>query len=139
MEKRRCKGDKIQLSVGGIFLDVLGVTKIDGPNPEVEFGDVTDLASDEIEDGEPTGLSKPGSLKFSGFFDPADNTHRVMLRQISNPVTYGKASWKAIVGGQEFPFTGTLKGMPPKSEKNGFLMTDGEIKLSALPTFPAPT
>jgi hypothetical protein len=139
MEKRRCKGDKLQVSIGGVYVDVLGITKIDGPNPEVQFGDVTDLASTCIEDAEPTGLSKPGSIKFSGFYDPLDNTHRFLMRQITNSVTYGKAQFKAILGTQEFPFTGTLKSMPPKSEKNGFLMTDGEIMLNALPTFPSPS
>lgn len=140
--KTAAKGTKLQLSIASVFTTVAYITEIDGPDPEVQFKDVTDLNSGvSLEDGEPTGHTAPGEVSFKGWYDPQATTHQACLAQITNPIANGKANWKVVYPDpdlSETPFVGTCKQFKTGGKQNDFLTVDGSIKLAGLPTFPEP-
>lgn len=131
MAKKSSKGALLKLA--GVAVAYL--KSINGPNPENNFFDATDLTSDIIEDGEPTGQPSPGSISGEAFCDHGQATHAAILAQIQDPISNGKASWTVeYPDGTTRSFTGTAKTWTPKAAVGEGFMVDYEIKLA---TFPA--
>ncbi len=138
MPKMASTGTKLQKSIATIFTTIAYVRSISGPNPETQFYDGTDLESDHLEDGEPTGQSAPGMVSGETFYDPQDPTHKSVLGEITSPRTNGKQPYKVVYpDASEVPFTATCRTWNPKASVGEALLADFELKLASMATFPA--
>lgn len=139
MEKMASTGTTLSVAIATVMTKIGGVRSITGPNPETQFYDATDLESDHIEDGEPTGQSAPGAVSGECFYDPSNATQKAVIAQITAPDTNGKADWEI-----EYPddsvteFEGTTRTWNPKASVGDGLLADFEVKLSEMATFDAP-
>ena len=127
----------LKLEISSVFTTVFAVTKIDGPDGEPLFDDLTCLDSTYVEDGEVVGLATPGSIKVDGYFSTESPTHKAILDQITAPGSNKNKNWK-IVGAntKEITFTGTAKSFKPMVEAKKFKTFSLEIKLRSPATFP---
>ena len=66
MAKMTSKGTRLQKSIASTFTTIAYVRSTNGPGPETQFFDGTDLNSEHLEDGEPTGQSAPGEVSGDG-------------------------------------------------------------------------
>ena len=138
MAKMTSKGTRLQKSIASTFTTIAYVRSTNGPGPETQFFDGTDLNSEHLEDGEPTGQSAPGEVSGELFYDPANAQVQSMLDEIDDPATNGKSSWKIIwPNDDETAFTGTVRTVNPKASVGEALLADFTIKLSAMATFPS--
>lgn len=132
MGKQASTNSKLQLEIDSVFTDVAYVQSIDGPDDEDQVFDATDLASADIEDGEPTGQRKPGTVSSTIFYDADAVTHIALLEARGV-----KSNWKIILPSTDaIAFTGVLRKFKPKATVGDGLMADIEIKLSTPATFP---
>lgn len=127
--KRKAQLTTLKLEIASVYTTVFSVRKIDGPDGEQLFEDLTDLDSTFIEDGEPLDLSTPGSVKIEGFHDVADATHVAILAQVKTP---GAKNWKITYpNGAITAFVGTAKNFVRTSETKKFVNYACEIKLKS--------
>lgn len=133
--KRSSKGTVLQLSIASVFTPVAGVSKIDEPDDEVQFIDVTALDSGvSHEDGMPTGHVAPGSVSGEGFADPLDTTHQALNALMASPVI---SSWKITnsnFSGYSVTFSGALKTLKRTHAVKEAVKFNFEIKLSTICT-----
>ena len=128
--KRTSQGATLKISIASVFTTVFSTVKIEGPDGETQFEDVTDLASTYVEDGEDSGLMTPGSVKCEGFHDEADPTHVAMLAVLLTPAVGVYGSWKITSpAGAVKAFTGKVKTFTPMFEAKKFQNYSAEIKL----------
>lgn len=138
MTKYSSKGTQLKVAVATVLTAVGGVKSINGPNPETQFFDATDLDSDHLADGEPTGQSAPGSVSGELFYDPDDPVVQSLIAQITAPGTNGKVDWSiAWPDASATTGKGTCKSFNPKASVGEGLLADFEIKNSTMPTFPS--
>lgn len=131
-------GTLLKLDISSVFTTVFSVTKIDGPDGEVIFDDLTDLSSTYVEDGEVVGLATPGSLKIDGYHSTDSPTHKAILDQITAPGSNKNKNWKIVdANAKEITFVGTAKSFKPMREAKKFKAYSLEIKLRAPATFPS--
>lgn len=115
---------------------VASIINLNGPNPQTQFYDGTDLDSDHLEDGEPTGQSAPGSVSGECFFRPSEVEHQAIWDQIDDPETHGKADWSIVYpDGSTYTFTGTAESWNTKAAVGDGIKCDFAIKLSSFPVF----
>lgn len=132
MGKQASTDTKLQLEITSVFTDCAYVQALDGPDDEDQVYDATDLASADIEDGEPTGQRKPGTVSGTVFYDADAVTHIAMLNARGL-----KKNWKIILPSSDaIAFSGVLRKFKPKAGVGDGLMADFEIKLSTPATFP---
>ena len=138
--KRSSQGATLKLSIASVFVTVFSTVKIEGPDSENMFEDLTDLASTYVEDGEDVGLATPGTVKIEGFLDEADPTHVAMSNAVNDPTPGSYGSWKVTSpAGAERAFTGKVKSFQPMLEAKKFQNYSCEIKLRSPMVFtPAP-
>ena len=135
MGKQTSTKTQLQLDIASVYTKVAYVTDIDGPDPEGQFWDATDLDSDFIEDGEPTGQLTPGNLSGEVFYDPAETTHKAFITRM---LAQTKSNWKIVYpDSSETAAVGTPKKFTPKAAKGDGLKASFEIKLSAIPVYPS--
>ncbi|HCS53287.1 phage tail tube protein [Rubinisphaera sp.] len=135
MPKQTSNKTELQLEISSVYTKVAYVESIDGPDTEGQFWDATDLDSDDIEDGEPTGQCAPGSVSGEAFYDPNDATHQAI---IARKLAGTKSNWKIkYPDDSEIAFEGTPRKFTPKAAKGDGLKASFEIKLSSVPVYPA--
>lgn len=130
--KRSAKKTKLKLA----GQTVAYIRNMTGPNAQTQFYDATDLESDHMEDGEPTGQSSPGNVSGEAFFDPRNTQHQGIWDQIDDPETHGKAAWEIeYPDGSTYAFNGTAETWNVKASVGDGLLADFSIKLSSFPIF----
>lgn len=133
-------GTLLKLEIASTFTTVFSVSKIDGPDGEPLFDDLTDLSSTCVEDGEVVGLATPGSIKVDGFYNTESPTHKAILDQITAPGSNKNKNWKITSpNSKDITFTGTAKSFKPMVEAKKFKTFSCEIKLRSPATFPSAT
>lgn len=131
-------GTLLKLEIASVYTTVFACIKIDGPDGEVLFDDLTSLESTWVEDGEVVGLPTPGSIKFDGFYNTESPTHKAILDQVTAPNTNKYKNWKITSpNSKDIAFVGTAKNFKPTVEVKKFKQYSGEIKLRSPATFPA--
>lgn len=130
----------LKMDISSVFTTVFAITKIDGPDGEVLFDDLTCLDSTYVEDGEVVGLATPGSVKIDGYYSSESPTHKAILDQVTAPGTNKNKNWKIVQANtKEITFVGTAKSFKPMIEAKKFKAFSLEIKLRAPATFPVTT
>lgn len=138
MSKLASTNTLLQKSIAATFTTIAYLRSVNGPDPETQFMDVTDLTSTHLEDGEPTGQSAPGSVTAEGLYDPDNATQQSVISEITDPGTNGKASYKVVYpDSSETTFTGTCRKFSAKASVGDALLADYEWKLSGMATFPS--
>lgn len=133
-------GTLLKLEIASVFTTVFAVTKIDGPDGETLFDDLTCLDSTYVEDGEVVGLATPGSVKIDGFYNTESPTHKAILDQVTAPGSNKNKNWKITSpNSKDITFTGTAKSFKPMAEAKKFKTFTAEIKLRSPATFPSAT
>lgn len=135
MAKTVSKGTALKLSISSVFTAVGGLTKIDGPGPDVGTYDATALdTSGSGREKKPTGFVDGGVVSASGFFDPDDSMTFALNGKITTPVV---SEWRIDWSdGEQWPFDGVLKKFKPVAELDQGLKHDLEIELDGLPDYP---
>lgn len=137
MSKLKGKGSILELEVATVFTAITQILSIDGPVPDVETFDSTDLSTTGAgKELLPTGYAAPGEVSFECFFDPALSIHQSLLDLVNTPAV---VDWKlkfSDAGPTTWPFSGVFKGMGPKIAMNDGVKASGKIALSGLPTYP---
>ncbi len=83
--KVRTKGTKILYGIAGALVPIAQQESIDLSGFKTKTTDLTDLETDEYEEKGSVGLAEPGTVKSSGFFDPALAGHTALLEDIPDP------------------------------------------------------
>jgi hypothetical protein len=136
MAKLTSKGTQFQITIASVLTTVAHMISIDGPDPEVQFMDLTALDSGvALEDGEVTGHTAPGSLTGEGFYDPANATHKALLAYYGAPASVACKSIYPDTAATTF--NATLRKFVPKAAVGEGLKFSLEMKLKGLPTYPA--
>lgn len=135
-DKYSSKGTLLQREIATVMTTVASVTSISGPDAETQFFDATDLLSDDVEDGEPTGQGTPGSVSGDLWLDPLDSTHQVLFADLASrqPV-----DWQIVfpaTGAPAIVFNGTLSSFTPQASVGDGLKASYGIKLRSLATYP---
>lgn len=136
MSKVVTKGTLLKLEIASVYTTIAQITKIDGPDAEVETQDTTCLDTSGVgREHTPNGLVEPGSVNWSLFWDPALAVHQSLHALLSAPVL---KNWKKIYANtEELPFAATLTKLTPAVELGSFLTADCSCKLSGLATYPS--
>lgn len=137
MTKLKGKGSILELEVASVFTAITQIISIDGPVPDVETYDSTDLGTTGPgKEPAPTGYAESGEVSFEFFLDPALTIHKTLLGLIAAPAV---KNWKlkfSDSGPTTWPFAGIFKGAGPKIAMNDGVKGSGKIVLVGLPTYP---
>lgn len=135
--KWSAKGTLLQREVATVMTTVAGVRSIDGPGPEAQYFDGTDLGSGvSMEDGELTGHSSPGEISGELFYDPLDPVHVLFDDDLADPDYWDGQILLPVTDTPAITFTGSTKSFKPKFAVNDGIMADFSIKLRELAVFP---
>lgn len=137
MTKRTAQGSDLQVEIASVFTTLPGITKIEGPDGEQQYEDVTDLTSTIVEDGELVGLATPGSVKIEGYYDPQDTTQAMIYTQVFGTAGYKNFKIRDKVGASTYAvtaFSGSFKTAPVTREGKKFVTFSAEIKLRTAST-----
>lgn len=133
-------GTKLQLTISSTLTDVIGIRDVEFDPGELEMMEVDDLDSTHV-DMDPTGRTKGGSVKASGFWDPAAASSVALTAlfnsQVKTAGVFVPTVWAIVWSGATAVtqgFSGTLVKQPRKAERGSPLMRDLEITVSRKPT-----
>lgn len=132
--KYTSKGGSFLLSISSVYTAIGAIDSIDGPDPEVETGDVTALDSGTGREKQPTMYTDAGQTNFSLFFDPANTVHKALTAFLSAPAI---AAWKLTypdVAPTSWTWSGILKKFKPSLKVGEFLKADVSIENTGLVT-----
>lgn len=129
--KRSSQKCYLQVEISSVYTDFLGLIKLDGPDGEQLFDDLTCLESDAVEDAELVGLATPGTIKFEGYFDPQNTVQQMIVSQVTGTAGHKnfKVTDKIGSGTAVTAFTGAFKNFTVVRETKKFSKVAGEIKL----------
>lgn len=128
------KGGQLQLSISAIYTAIAATDSIDGPDPDVEIVDVTDLNSGTGKVKGVTGYTDSGTAGGSVFFDPADATHKAITAYLTTPAS---SLWKLVFpdgGSTTWSWTAYVTKFKPSLKVGEFLKADFSMAITGLVT-----
>lgn len=137
MSKFSAQGSDFQCEIASVFTTLPNITKIEGPDSEQMYEDLTDLASTAVEDGELVGLGSPGTVKIEGFWDPQNTVHQLIMTSVLGTAGYKNFKIRDKVGSSQYAvtaFSGSFKTAPVTREGKKFTSFSAEIKVRTMPT-----
>lgn len=136
MAKYGGKGTVLQLSIAAVYTTIGQNISIDGPDPDVEDFESTDLSTGVGRAYQPTGYVDGGMVTGEGFLDPVAATFQALTDLLTTPAV---SSWKIIfpdAAATEWSFSAILKKVKPKVVRTDGLKFDYALKLSGIVSYP---
>ena len=137
MAKVKCKGTVLQREISTVYTAVAQVVTVDKDEDKSQGWDSTSLDSGVGGSRDMTGFSKPGSVSWEIWYDPALSGHQGLYALVTTPA---KQAWKIVFAdgaSKTMSFTTADFGMGFSVAMNDGLKAKCSAELDGLPTYPS--
>jgi len=132
--KNKSRGTAFKIGSGGAFTALGGLQSIDVSGEKSETEDTTTLDGGQYKTKDPTGLSDPPVIKFSGFYDPVNAGWAALQGLVAAPVPTACTVTYTDTAATVATYEGTGFGIDKKVDVTKPLMASGEVVTSGAPT-----
>ena len=137
VEKVPSKGTQLLMEIATVWTPIARIMNIDDSGGETQYYESTALDSENVEDGEPTGMATPGEWSGELWYDPANAGHMAL---IAAKATKAKCNFKQVyanAGLDEKLCEATVKTFSTKAALGDGLRASFALKLTAPATDPS--